>query len=455
MRTFRGRAMALATVLAFVAVACSGDGEQAPAAGDGEAAASGPVAVEVMLTDFAIEPANIEVPAGSDITFTVMNHGQSPHTFGVVVGGETIETPNIDADGSTTLEVPALEAGTYDTLCTVPGHDQLGMVGTLTATEGGSGGTAAAGGDAPTGDAASHASMTAEEMAAGHEQGVKDFLAGKETDTYGNQPMEPEMDGDVKVYDLMVEEIQWEIAKGEFVDAMAFNGQVPGPELRVNEGDRVRFVVQNQMTEPFVLHFHGLTVPNSEDGVPYITQPPIMPGEYWTYEFTIKDPPGMYVYHSHFNSAEQVDKGLYGSLIVEPKGGDWSPVYGADPAVEYTMFVGDGTLGYNLNAKSFPATQPIVAEKGDWVLIHLANDGALLHPMHLHGFHFLVVAEDGYPLARQNRYLADTIVIAPGSRFDIMVKADSPGAWAFHCHILPHAEGPGGMFGMVSALVVQ
>ena len=119
------------------------------------------------------------------------------------------------------------------------------------------------------------------------------------------------------------------------------------------------------------------------------------------------------------------------------------------------MFVGDGTLGYNLNGKSFPATQPIVASKGDWVLIHLANDGALLHPMHLHGFHFQVVGEDGYPLAKQNRYLADTLVIAPGSRFDIMVKADYPGAWAFHCHILPHAEGPEGMFGMVTALVVQ
>ena len=454
MRGFRLGALALTTALSLVAVACSGDGGEAPSAAGGEAAA-GPVAIEVMLSDFAIEPANIEVPAGSTLAFTVMNHGQSPHTFGVVVGGETYETENIDVDGTTTLEVPALEAGTYDTLCTVPGHDQLGMVGTLTASDGAGGGTVAADGGAVSGDASSHASMTAEEMAAGHEQGVKDFLAGEETDSHGNQPMEPEMDGRVKVYNLMVEEIQWEIAKGEFVDAMAFNGQVPGPELRVNEGDRVRFVVQNQMTEPFVLHFHGLTVPNSEDGVPYITQPPIMPGEYWTYEFTIKDPPGMYVYHSHFNSAEQVDKGLYGSIIVEPEDGDWTPVYGADPAVEYTMFVGDGTLGYNLNAKSFPATQPIVADKGDWVLIHLANDGALLHPMHLHGFHFMVVAEDGYPLSERNRYLADTIVIAPGSRFDIMVKADYPGAWAFHCHILPHAEGPGGMFGMVSALVVQ
>jgi uncharacterized cupredoxin-like copper-binding protein len=306
MRRFRRGIAATAAVLALVAASCTGDGG-APASGEGEAAAGGPVSIEVSLTDFAIDPANIEVPVGSDITFNVMNHGQSPHTFGVVVGADRLETPTIDVGGSATLEVPALEAGTYDTLCTVPGHDQLGMVGSLTAGDGAvpGDGTGAAGASP-----SSHANMTAEEMAAGHEQGVKDFLAGKETDTYGNQPLEPTMDGNVKVFDLTVEEIQWEVAKGQFVDAMAFNGQVPGPEIRVSEGDRVRFVVQNQMTEPFVLHFHGLTVPNSEDGVPYITQPPVMPGEYWTYEFTIEDPPGMYVYHSHFNSAEQVDKGL-------------------------------------------------------------------------------------------------------------------------------------------------
>jgi FtsP/CotA-like multicopper oxidase with cupredoxin domain/plastocyanin len=451
MRRFRRGIAATAAVLALVAASCTGDGG-APASGEGEAAAGGPVSIEVSLTDFAIDPANIEVPVGSDITFNVMNHGQSPHTFGVVVGADRLETPTIDVGGSATLEVPALEAGTYDTLCTVPGHDQLGMVGSLTAGDGAvpGDGTGAAGASP-----SSHANMTAEEMAAGHEQGVKDFLAGEETDTFGNQPLEPTMDGNVKVFDLTVEEIQWEVAKGQFVDAMAFNGQVPGPEIRVSEGDRVRFVVQNQMTEPFVLHFHGLTVPNSEDGVPYVTQPPVMPGEYWTYEFTIKDPPGMYVYHSHFNSAEQVGKGLFGALIVEPRNGDWVPVYGAQPDVEYTMFVGDGPLGYNLNGKSFPATQPLVADKGDWVLIHMANDGSLLHPMHLHGFHFMVVGEDGFPLAKQNRYMADTLVVAPGSRFDIMVKADYPGAWAFHCHILPHAEGPEGMFGMVTALVVQ
>jgi FtsP/CotA-like multicopper oxidase with cupredoxin domain len=213
-------------------------------------------------------------------------------------------------------------------------------------------------------------------------------------------------------------------------------------------------VVQNQMDQPTAVHFHGLTVPNEADGVPFITQPPIMPGEYWTYEFTVKDPPGMYVYHSHFNSTEQVGSGMYGAFIVAPKTG-WKSVYGVRPAEEYSIFLGDGPLDYVLNGKSFPATQPLLANLGDWVLIHMANDGSLLHPMHLHGFHFQVVGEDGFPLATQNRYMADTLVVAPGSRFDILVKADQPGAWAFHCHILPHVEGPEGMFGMVTALVVQ
>ena len=99
------------------------------------------------------------------------------------------------------------------------------------------------------------------------------------------------------------------------------------------------------------------------------------------------------------------------------------------------------------------STTPIVANLGDWVLIHIANDGSMLHPMHLHGFHFEVVGEDGFPLAQP--YMADTLVVAPGQRFDVLVHADQPGAWAFHCHILPHVEGPQGMYGMVTALVVQ
>jgi FtsP/CotA-like multicopper oxidase with cupredoxin domain len=297
--------------------------------------------------------------------------------------------------------------------------------------------------------------MTAQEMADSHAAGVEAFLAGEQTDVHGNQPLRPTLEGGVKIFELWAENVEWEIATGVVKPGMGFNGQVPGPEIRVRPGDRVRISVQNQLDQPTAVHFHGLTVPNAADGVPYVTQDPIMPGDAWTYEFTVKDPPGMYVYHSHFNSTEQVGKGLYGAFIVEPPRGRWSSVYGVEPAVETNLFLGDGPLDYTLNGKSFPATTPIVAEKGDWVLIHLANDGSLLHPMHLHGFHFMVVGVDGFPLDRDDRYLADTLVVAPGSRYDILVQAKYKGAWAFHCHILPHVEGPEGMFGMVTALVVQ
>jgi FtsP/CotA-like multicopper oxidase with cupredoxin domain len=417
-----------------------------------------------MLSDFKIEPSDIQVPAGQPLMFNVMNHGPSAHTFAVVVGGQQQATAEIPAGSTATLAVPALDAGTYDALCTIPGHADLGMKATVTASEGG--GTAVAAGGDPASASPAASTMTAQQMADMHEQGVKDFLAGDQTSTQGNQPLKPTIENGVKVFKLTVTQIKWEVSKGQFVDAMAFNGQIPGPEIRVRQGDRVKFVVQNQMDQPTIVHFHGMTVPNAMDGVPFITQPPIMPGQYWTYSFRIVDPAGFYVYHSHFNSTEQVGEGLYGAIMVLPKTGTWQdPSFTVDntghlvsgpPAKisdEFTMFLGDGPLGYVINAKSFPATSPLVVKKGDWALIHLANDGSLLHPMHLHGYHFEVVAQDGYPLDQP--YLADTLVVAPGQRFDILVHAVYPGAWAFHCHILPHVEGPQGMYGMVTALVVQ
>ena len=151
---------------------------------------------------------------------------------------------------------------------------------------------------------------------------------------------------------------------------MGFNGTVPGPEIRVNPGDHVRIILRNEMTQPTILHFHGLTVPNDMDGVPFITQDPILPGGFFVYEFDVVDRPGMYVYHSHFDSTEQVGKGLYGAFYVQPKGGDWSRVYDQRIDVESTLFLGDGPTGYVLNGKEFPATQPIAANLGDEVLIH-------------------------------------------------------------------------------------
>ena len=468
----RTAAIGVVAGLSLIAVACGSSGSS----GSGSTTAGSPAAsaaIDVALKEFSISPAQIQAPAGRTLTFNVTNAGTAQHTFAVKTAVKVYETTPIDPGQSASLEVAALDSGTYTTLCTIPGHADLGMQGQLLV------GDSAGTGDAPsaagstdasggmnmgTGPTAT-ASMTADQMAQGHKAGVQAFPA--KTQGTGNQPLRPKIQNGAKVFELTATDVKWEVSPGTFVDAMAFNGQIPGPQILVQTGDRIRIVVNNQMSQPTSVHFHGMTVPNAMDGVPYITQDPIMPGGYYTYEFTVEDPSGMYVYHSHFNSTEQVGSGLYGALIVEPKGGRW--VYraadvkpdtgqltlGPAPKIdeEYTLFLGDGPLGYVLNGKSFPATQPLSAKKDDWVLIHMANDGSMLHPMHLHGYHFEVVAQDGFPL--NSPYMADTLVIAPGQRFDVLVHAVYPGAWAFHCHILPHVEGPQGMFGMVTALIVQ
>jgi manganese oxidase len=463
----KGLVAALA-VLAVVAAACTGGGSGG-GAGTGIQAEAGGAVVTVGLSEFKIDPSTIQVPVGKGFTFNITNHGTVPHSFAVDVGGKVYDSGQIQSGASGSLALPSLTAGSYSAYCSVPGHKDLGMTGTVVASASftGSGGGSASGAPGASSAAMSSQAMSAQQMADMHKAGVDAFIAGKQTSTQGGQLLKPVMDGTVKVFTLTATQLQWETSKGVFVSAMAFNGQIPGPQIQVSYGDRVRFIVQNQMNQPTVLHFHGMTVPNSMDGVPYVTQVPIMPGQYWKYEFTVKDPPGMYVYHSHFNSTDQVGSGLYGAIIVEPQGGRWpypgasvnprtgALTYTAPPKVndEYTMFLGDGPLGYVINGKSFPATSPLVAKLGDWVLVHLANDGSLLHPMHLHGYHFEVVGEDGFPL--RDPYMADTLVVAPGQRFDVLIHAVHPGLWAFHCHILPHVEGPQGMYGMVTVLIVK
>ncbi|HSJ50264.1 MAG TPA: multicopper oxidase domain-containing protein, partial [Actinomycetota bacterium] len=433
--------------LTLVAAACGG-GEEGPGAGGDEEAA--PATFGVSLSEFAITPDAIQAPAGQELTFTVANDGSAPHDFSVDTGAGIETTGEIQAGQSETLVVPALEPGSYRIFCTISGHADLGMDGELTV---GASGDVATGASGSTGAHGSTGAITVQEMLDGHREGVEAFPA--ETEALGNQPLEPTLEDGVKVFELTAEEVRWETKPGTFVEAMGFNGTVPGPEIRVSEGDRVRIVLRNELSEPTTMHLHGVTLPNGMDGVPYVTQDPVMPGGFFTYEFEVVDPPGMYVYHSHFNSTEQVGRGLYGAFYVQPEGDDWAALYGQPVDVEATLFLGDGPTGYVLNGKEFPATEPIVAELGDGVLIHLSNDGAQLHPMHLHGFHFEVVAEDGFVLPPSQRYMADTLTVAPGQRFDVYVDAEYPGVWAYHCHILPHVEGPHGMYGMVTALVVQ
>jgi FtsP/CotA-like multicopper oxidase with cupredoxin domain len=295
------------------------------------------------------------------------------------------------------------------------------------------------------------ASMDAEAKAV-----VDRFLGGEwqQVPGHGNQPMEPTIDGDTKVFTMSVDPIVHRLsATMDPIDALGFNGTWPGPQLRVTEGDQIRAVFTNNLPESTGIHFHGQEVPNAMDGVPFITQDPILPGGSFTYEFVAK-PSGSHMYHSHHNATDQVGRGLLGAFIVEPK----------DPAQRYDQLYGvtqdivwisnDAYGGFTINGRQFPATAPLVAKLGESIVIRFMNEGVMTHPWHLHGMPMRIVARDGYPLGSA-AFTCDTLGVNPGERWDAIIDCKNPGAWAFHCHILPHAEGAHGMFGMVTALVVQ
>jgi FtsP/CotA-like multicopper oxidase with cupredoxin domain len=297
--------------------------------------------------------------------------------------------------------------------------------------------------------AAQGGAMTADEMDAMHEAGIKDFVAGVKTVGTGNQPLAPRIENGVKIFELTCKKTSFEVAPGTMVEGLAYNEQIPGPEIRVTEGDTVRVIVKNELEDQSTaIHWHGVIVPNSMDGVPFITQPPIKPGETFTYEFVARNP-GSHMYHAHHNSTKQVGKGLLGAFIIEQKDKSKDPAYDLD----YTMIVNDQLGGFTINGKGFPATAPIVAKLGQKLRVRYMNEGQLIHPMHLHGLPQLVFAKDGWNLPQP--FMCDTVNVAPGERWDVIVDCTEAGVWAFHCHILSHAESEHGMFGMVTALIIQ
>jgi uncharacterized cupredoxin-like copper-binding protein len=435
-RVWRALALSLAAFLVLVLLLAF---DRQPAQTAETAAAQ---VVDVELTEFAIEPAQIAVPAGVPVTFNVLNSGSIEHDFTIDgVDG----TASLAAGQSITMEMGPFDPGEYKVICTVAGHEPAGMTATLVAAEGAQAADPA-GHDMAAGEQASEAGhpMSPEEMARLHEEGVLNFPV--ESEGKGNQVLEPEIaDDGTKVFKLTADEIEWETKPGVVKEGMAYNGQIPGPRIEVDLGDRVRIELTNELDEPTAMHSHGLIVPNDMDGVPGLNQPSIMPGETFDYEFEIRNS-GSHMYHSHFNSAEQVTQGLLGAFIVHDPDDE-------QVDLDYTMIVNDGPLGFTLNGKDFPATEPLVVDKGDKVRIRYMNEGLQIHPMHLHGIPQKVIARDGYPLEQPQ--MMDTVLVAPGERIDVLVDATEPGGWAFHCHILTHAEAEDGMFGMVTALVVE
>ncbi len=261
-------------------------------------------------------------------------------------------------------------------------------------------------------------------------------------------PLTPELDGDVKVFKLTIDKIEHKIDElKEPIEALGYNKQWPGPTIRVNQGDKVRAIFTNNLDESTGVHFHGVEFDDFfQDGVPFVTQKPIVPGETYTYEFTARNA-GSLMYHSHHNATDQVGRGLLGAFIVEPK----DDPFKADR--DYIWISNDVLGGFTINGHGFPAVVPVLAAVGETIRIRFMNEGVMMHPWHSHGYAMRMVARDGHPLGSA-AFECDTLGVNPGERWDALITVDRPGIWAFHCHVLPHAEAMSGMFGMVSTMIV-
>jgi YVTN family beta-propeller protein len=274
------------------------------------------------------------------------------------------------------------------------------------------------------------------------------------TENLGGQPLDYRLEDGVKVFDLRAEPVLWNILDGVTVTAWTYNSTVPGPMIRVTEGDRVRINFTNNLPEPTTIHWHGLNVPNGMDGVPGVTQEAVQPGETFTYEFEAR-PVGTFMYHSHFDSDVQVSVGLYAPFIIDPTQPE-TPAPDVDVTLMFSEWrVVDGLTYpampmagsepnyFTINGHAFPATETITVQRGQRVRLRLIGIGQFVHPMHLHGMPFKVVAIDGYPVPEGARQMRDTLSVAPGERYDIEFVATELGTWMFHCHILHHVTNDG------------
>ncbi|MEO7556006.1 MAG: multicopper oxidase domain-containing protein [Acidimicrobiales bacterium] len=411
----------------------------------GSRVATAEAAAAVSLSELTITPKTVNgtTTGGLDVT----NKGTMQHNL--AVEGTTLATRMLGAGAVEHLDLSSLAPGDYTIVCVVPGHKEAGMSGALHVVAGSRPSAAAGATPATPGMDMSASAMTPEQMDAAMHDSMAAFPA--KTDGLGAQVLAPTVLADgTKQFELTTTVTSWEVSPGKVVQAMTYNGTVPGPTIKVDPGDHVRVVLHNRMPESTSVHFHGLITPNAMDGVTEITQPPVKSGEDFTYEWTVQSTPAVGMYHSHHDAVRQVPDGLAGAFIVgqEPVPAD------ATVSQEQVMVLDDsGVIGFALNGKSFPATAPIVAPQGDWIEVHYMNEGNQIHPMHLHGMAQLVIAKDGYPLATPQQ--EDTVTVAPGERYTVLVHATEPGTWVWHCHILTHAENDQGMFGMVTALVVK
>src|SRR5689334_19322649 len=253
------------------------------------------------------------------------------------------------------------------------------------------------------------------------------------------------LDNGVKVFHLSAEVVKTTLLPGmrEMI-GWGYNGSVPGPTIEVNEGDRVRITLHNNLPEPTSIHWHGIETPPAMDGVPFISQPMIEPGASFTYEFTLHQH-GTFFYHSH--GAMQQMMGTIGLFIIHPQT-PHTPHCDKDFGLilqEFALLPNNPVpntlkMEFNwltINGKAGPATTPMIVRQGERVRLRMVNLGMDHHPMHMHGHQFYVTGTEGGRVPETAWYPGNTVLVGVAQARDVKFEAVRAGNWMLHCH-LPH-----------------
>lgn len=227
----------------------------------------------------------------------------------------------------------------------------------------------------------------------------------------------------VKRFTIVAEKGHITLKNGVTINTWTYDGVAPGPTIRVTQGDLVVVTLINHLPFGVTIHWHGVDVPNSSDGVAGVTQNAVQPGDSYTYRFIAKDA-GTYWYHSHQFSYEETTAGLYGLIIVDPL----TPTYHDD--LDYSVDLHDWTVG-NQSLTSMNDTVGVInepAQPGQWVRLRIANTANLPHLLMLLGAPFTVVALDGHDINRPQQLTEKPLLIGGAQRYDLRFQMPQNGA---------------------------
>ena len=255
--------------------------------------------------------------------------------------------------------------------------------------------------------------------------------------------------GKVVEYQLHVTAFDWEIAPGRSVKAWGFNNQLPGPTIKASKGDTLVIKVINDLHQATIIHWHGIRLPATMDGTGEV-QKPIQPGETFEYRFVVPDA-GTFWYHSHHNETEQVERGMYGALIVEETGElkvDNERVFMIDDMklTEANEFKEGGIIArwkerhdgregetVLINGKENPLIDMAAGQVERWRIIN--SSSARYVQWHLGGRPYKIISTDGGLIEKPVEQT--TTLLTPGERIDIVVGPFSNGE-TFNIESLPY-----------------